>query len=201
MEEHRAVAKILVAMGIAALWLVPAPASAHFLGADSVDDGEIRYDERTEQDDALAPAIAVWNAEREIKITPDNIWNIQDLLVEDVNHTDDPHCGWWVESHSQDNIYINLPSFRPLSSDQKDHCMAHEFGHALGLAHSFDGQLMEEEFGDFPTVKPECHDKVDYHDKWGDGRVPECTAPPDPGTIPVPRDVSVPSTTIVDINH
>lgn len=74
--SRRRAASIGAMLAVAIAMMSLSPASAHFMGADSVDDGEIRFDSRTEHTEPLAHAIAVWNARGQIKIIPDNLFNM-----------------------------------------------------------------------------------------------------------------------------
>lgn len=173
-------------VGVVASMLPLSPASAHFLGEDSVDDGEIRFDTSTEQVEPLAHAIAVWNARGQIKITPDNIWNVQDLMVSDVDWPFDDACGAWRQSDGHDDIWINLPYFRPLDNDGKDSCMTHEWGHALGIDHNGDYNVMDADWTPTVETEPRCHDKEDYRTLWGGDEGYKCVSAPGTSGIWLP---------------
>ena len=53
---------VAIALGVACTTLLPTAAQAHFLGKDSVDGREIRYNDSTVNDDARNWAISSWNA-------------------------------------------------------------------------------------------------------------------------------------------
>ena len=150
---------------------------AHFQGYDSVDDGEIRYDEGTKYDVPLNHAIAVWNERKQVRIVPDNLVNIEDLYFSDIRRTDIPNCGLYDNNSSSDDIYFNIPVLDAADENFRKMCATHELGHALGLAHSIDFNVMDADAS--PTVEtiPQCHDREDYRALWG-GPVEPCPFAP-----------------------
>jgi hypothetical protein len=156
-------------VGVAGLVLVAAtPASAHFLGNDSVDGGEIRWEDNTGWDDARAHAINTWNALGRINIAPDNVTSIADLEWHSVNRSDVNFDGRWVAYGGADHIELNTYYFNGYSTTKRRGVAAHEQGHALGLGHSYSGQLMVDNTparGNITT--PQSHDKADYQSLWG----------------------------------
>ncbi|GAB1335631.1 matrixin family metalloprotease [Streptomyces sp. E-15] len=146
------------------------PASAHFLGNDSVDDREIRWEDSTRYDDARKHAINAWDNSslNRINIAPD-AWNtIADLEWRDSSRTDVTWDGLWKARTGADAIYLNVAYLKNYGTTKRRGVATHELGHALGLAHSYSGQIMVNNTparGSLTT--PQSHDKADYHALWG----------------------------------
>ena len=145
--------------------LIPASASAHFLGYDSVDGSEIRYEDYTQYDDARIWAINRWNALGEIAIRPD-AWNtITDLEFWDWNDCSASWVGIYVgQRPGAEQIYFNICYLKSADTSQRRNVALHELGHALGLAHSFPGQVMNRYITTITT--PQSHDRADYYALW-----------------------------------
>ncbi len=159
---------LLVATLLAlALAVVTTPAQAHFLGYDSVDGREIRYDDSTRFDDARQHAINVWNALGSINIAPDTWSTYADLEWFDSNRSDVNWDGLYTNTAGTDEIYLNAFYLDSYSDFSRRAVAAHEQGHALGLAHSFSGQLMYECSTCSGVNTPQGHDIEDYRALWG----------------------------------
>ncbi len=146
------------------------PASAHFLGNDSVDDREIRWEDETRYDDARKHAINAWDNStlNRINIAPD-AWNtITDLEWRDSNRSDVTWDGLWKARTGADAIYLNVHYLKNYGTTKRRGVATHELGHALGLAHSYRGQIMVNNTPDRGSLTtPQSHDKADYHTLWG----------------------------------
>lgn len=162
------------AAAVAAALLVATPASAHwFLGYDSVDNGEIRYEDESKYSSAdggtIGHAIDTWNALNPINIKPD-AWNTAtDLTWRDYSNADTTTQAYYHTHIGSDHIHMNTAKLDNLSLFKKKAVAAHEQGHSLGLDHNEtnDTQLMWA----CPTCTsintPQSHDKQDYHELWG----------------------------------
>lgn len=118
--------------------VAPSASADHFSGEDSVDGGEIRYEDYTKYDGARTRTIDAWNALGSINICPDDAWHICDLEVDDVDRPDNPAYGWWYGRDGADALKMNTATLDPITPDSKRtdyirHVMAHEFGHSLGI--------------------------------------------------------------------
>jgi hypothetical protein len=144
-------------------------ASAHFLGEDSVDGNEIRYEDYSRWDDSHV------NAEREweglvggVNIAPDSITTIADLELRDYS-ANDGLCGYWDGRTGADLLRLNNSYYNGATTTNRRACTLHEWGHAHGLAHSFNDQVMDDcpvsACGSVYTT-PQAHDRADYYAKW-----------------------------------
>jgi len=137
-------------------------------GVDSVDTSgrraEIRWREESRYDDAIVHANNAWNALLVIVIAPDTTSTVQDLEWKDASRCDVTWVGQWVWNPGADNI--NMNTCKMSGWDPKE-VAGHELGHALGLAHSFAGELMVAT-GTCNCLIPQSHDEADYYARWGE---------------------------------
>jgi Matrixin len=155
---------VMVAVGL----VDSGPAEAHFSGADSVDGSEIRWEDHTVFDDARVHSINTWNALGRIKILPDGRFTITDLKFKDFNFSNAGWDGIWTANPGADTIGYNRFYFDGYNDTQRRGVAAHEMGHALGLAHSFPGELMVDNTPQRGSITtPQSHDIADYHALWG----------------------------------
>ena len=162
MELRKGILSVLLFASI----LVAAPADAHFLGCDSVDSGEIRYGGSTQWGDAKNHGVSVWDALGSVNVAPD-VWNtIEDLTWSDVHRADVTWAGQFTcYSGSADTIKLNEHYMTVYSTNQRRNVASHELGHALGLDHSYSGQLMYQYVS--TVTYPQSHDIADYRSLWG----------------------------------
>lgn len=158
----------LLGLTLAAALIRPHRASAHYIGCDATDGGEIRWTSTTVHVTQRDYAIAQWNALGRITIAPDTASTAADVTFEDVRRPDKTWAGRYVCRW----ILIDLIQFNRAYTDgysdaRKKNVALHELGHALRLGHSFTGQVMN------PTVStvvtPQSHDRSDYCAQWGCG--------------------------------
>jgi hypothetical protein len=167
--RSRVVVSILGAMAL--IGLLAPPAHAHFLGNDSVDGSEIRYQDNTQWNDALNHAIGSWEGlTGGVNIAPD-AWNtVNDLDIGDYTNTSDGRCGFWQPRTGEDYLRLNGRYFNPYSTSDRRACMTHEWGHAHGLAHSYTDQVMDacpSSWCNSPApTTPQDHDRADYYYLW-----------------------------------
>jgi predicted Zn-dependent protease len=147
--------------------LTPSHASAHTLGYDSVDGDEIAYEDSTKYDDARVWAINRWDALGKVDIYADTAWSNSDI---DFIDTYVPWASWaglyeYETFDDTDEIYFNTYFMDGYNTTRRRHVALHELGHALGLAHSFGGQVMQPTVGSIQYLQN--HDKSDYNTLWG----------------------------------
>lgn len=118
--------------------------AAHYvLGFSSVDDGEIRWGGSTQYSSEWNSSISTWNALGEINIAPDTWWTFEDLTVDDVYESSGSWTGRWIyRSYWTDDIELNEYYLDYNTTNEKKNTITHELGHALGLAHSYYGNIM-----------------------------------------------------------
>jgi hypothetical protein len=113
----------------------------------------------------LISSVDTWNNIDEKKITWEYASSSDiDLDTEYENRPDKISYGQWNYYPNSDIITINHYMFDGLSDTEKQHTITHELGHALGLAHSYVGNLMYYELR--PTTAIGEQDNWDYQYLW-----------------------------------
>jgi hypothetical protein len=161
--------KLLVIPALLVFMLIPFTASAHFIGNDSVDGGEIRWGTAkgtTGWTSARNHSISVWNGMGVIYIAGDTTSTVEDLSFKDVDRPDVTWSGSWLPQTGADVISYNDYFFFDFEPEQRMHTALHEMGHALGIDHhDLAGNVLRSGYW-FYTQLGE-HDKADYRTLWG----------------------------------
>lgn len=159
---------VAVAVNLTLLtFLLASVAAAHFLGYSAVDGREIRWTDSTVFDSPRSYAIGKWNAEGRISIRAD-AWNtVNDLNWRDARRSDVSWAGLYTHrsgTAQEDLITFNRHYVDGYSTSRRNNVALHELGHALGLAHSYSGQVMYAYVSTITTVQ--SHDRADYRALW-----------------------------------
>ncbi len=150
---------------------------AHWLGYDSVDGCEIRWEDETKYDSARIAAQDAWEALKGdddcVDLEPDAWHTVADLEWRDVDLSNVDWVGQYDAGPGADHINLNVHYM-----DQSDwtacgdeNVTMHELGHALGLAHwNTTVQVMRRFIHPGPggfTCALGNHDISDYEHLWG----------------------------------
>lgn len=160
---------------VSALTMVVVGASAayagHFLGADSVDGREIRYEVYTQYTAPFGHSRSVWNNQGQVAIEPDSASTIADLEVRTGGTCSDDWDGRWTQRAGADLIQYNGCSFNTYDDHDRKAVASHEMGHALGIddheLSTWNDILMYSCATCSGYHYPRPHDVSDYHDLWG----------------------------------
>lgn len=146
-------------------------AFAHFTGYDSVDHStrEIRYTESSKYDAAISYAVGQWDSLGRIAIRsgqPNVTLQIVDYY-DATTSTRGSCCGGDPDTMKLNTAQLDTPGCggRPIPDGQKA-TVTHEFGHALGLAHSFLPNVMHMTCTGARALTPQSHDREDYFALW-----------------------------------
>jgi hypothetical protein len=162
--------------GDPALFLADSPFGHFELGYWSVHNNAIQYNASTTYSSLWSAAVDTWNGnpQRKVHITSTSSVNGADLLVSDTYGTgalaDIPgeYCkpgSCDFGSPTQDTIFLNTFTLALDSSTRIQNTATHELGHALGLAHSWYGNVMNYYQTTQTWLGPQ--DMYDYNDiKW-----------------------------------
>ena len=160
------------AIAIVATVATVEPTQAHFLWYDSVNDCEIRYDDRTKYDTARRTGERLWEdlkgSDDCVNVAPADANNSADVRLKDVNKPGAHWAGlyqWWPIA--VDSIKFNESVMDSYQNDCVEaNVAAHELGHAHRLAHSYINNVMHDHVHGRCTLG--THDEDDYTEKWGD---------------------------------
>lgn len=176
---------VVAAAALVAPILTVTPAEAHFLGTDSVDSGEIRFEDYLDNyDDARIHAASAWNALGRIDILGDTSVTVTDLEWFDLDRGATGWDGRYFPQPYADGIQLNEHYLRGYTTTKRRGVATHELGHALGLAHSYSGQVMVDNTparGSITT--PQSHDRADYMTLWGNSLLDDAPEQEGPSTV------------------
>lgn len=120
-------------------------------------------------DACMNQAVDSWNALGEIQIVPDSPSLSEDVEFRDVYRSD---VGWYglyaYNSRFSDDILLTTYYMDRIDVQERLHVVGEEVGHALGLDHSYCGQLVDPSCGSGKRASvPQRHDRADYFEPLG----------------------------------
>lgn len=108
--------------------------NAALQGWHLVDSGKhLDWESNTKYGTSVNNAVDLWNGHKPGVIRPDSIWVIEDVFISDfyeASTTMAVTCSCGI-------IKLNDYHYATMTADQRTKTTTHEFGHALGLDHTF----------------------------------------------------------------
>lgn len=155
------------ALAVTLIILTP-PAYAHFLGYSAVRNRGIVYQDKTRYDTEMTHAIRQWNGLGSIRLTADTLFTLEDLEWRDYSDCSSRYIGYYqYDRLFSDDIAFNVCRMNEVSPLWRRHTAGEELGHALGLDHSFCGQLVDPTCDGSTKVDTiQSHDESDYRALW-----------------------------------
>ncbi|WP_076850169.1 M43 family zinc metalloprotease [Rubeoparvulum massiliense] len=131
--------KMIKRMGIIAVVVVLSltfsiVSNAALLGWDLVDDGKhLDWDGNTKYTSSVASAVKLWEGYKPGVIRPDSAWVIEDVYLSDFYQV----SSTMAVTSSAGTIKFNDYHYSGMTTNQRIKTTTHEFGHALGLDHTY----------------------------------------------------------------
>ncbi|MFJ6809134.1 hypothetical protein ACIQRK_24430 [Streptomyces anulatus] len=140
----------------------------------SVDDGEIRWTDKTRYDGPREHALKAWQySGAKIKLRPDSASTVNDLEFRDYKGgtADRAAVAQYVRDSgtaATDYIRFNGDKMSGRSRAFMNSASTHELGHALGLCHKGGRvlSLMWTDIASPPITSPQAVDKANYSNLW-----------------------------------
>jgi hypothetical protein len=144
--------------------LIPDNYCANFNECTSVYNNELRWKNVnvTSYSSQLSSALSTWDALGSVDIIEDNSTpslEVHESSVDDVNWK-----GRWIPEVSPDSLILNSYYLTGNTSSQIQNTITHEIGHALGLYHSYTGNIMYFNQTSQTSLGPQ--DESDYYYLW-----------------------------------
>lgn len=131
----------MLAVGLAVVATIAPAWAGHHIDWSSVDSGEIRYEDNTRYDGALAHGVNTWNNISGVYFAPDDAFSIADVKLYDITGAcSAPWVGQTAQRTGADPLELNVCLMDQSTTNERYHVVTHEFGHNLGLG-DHDGQV------------------------------------------------------------
>jgi hypothetical protein len=158
---------LLAAVTIAVALPGVAVAGSHFISQDSVDDGEIRYEDQSGYDGAVDAGPHRWNPLGRVHIVRDGPCCSADLEYNDYYDSTSAPVAYYQGRAGADLINFNTYWMGAYGAEFRRAVGVHETGHALGLGDHETAQysriVMYYAVSDVEA--PKEHDRSDYYKK------------------------------------
>jgi hypothetical protein len=129
----------------------------------SVVDGQIHWNGTTTYSTAFNDSVAAWNSLSRVNIVPAS--GTAEVTISDFTNEDYPYVAYWKPLPSvPDELKMNNYHMTQTSAAEKQNIITHELGHALGLEHSYLGNIMYLFAGTQTALGPQ--DLDDYYSLW-----------------------------------
>lgn len=148
-------------------------ADTHYLGTDSVDGRDIRYEDGTKWDDARTWAEARWEElPEDVELLKDTALTNADLQMSDYNEVTNT-AAYWQPRVGADTLKFNDYWYNGYSTADRRNTTVHEFGHAFGISDHYEDQYNNTVMDSCPSEacgaaydRPQTHDKADFTHLW-----------------------------------
>ena len=171
-EKRALISVLIVAVVAVAMILGTGVVHAHFLGYDSVDDCEIRWEDETQYDTARIAAQDAWESlmgsDDCVDLEPDAWYTIADLEWLDVDLSNVIWAGLYEPETRADHLKMNSHYMDTYNQCGQNNVAMHELGHAHGIQHwTTNANVMRHLTAQPYICALGAHDIDDYSYLWG----------------------------------
>lgn len=164
---------ITMLVAVAMLATLATPAFAHFNGNDTVREGTrdvlcVDFD-TTYMESHARYAMSIWETPYGVDVREygvDCSGNVDRLEIITINSGCNSGYASYYRKwyHDFGSLRLDTSCMGNLTWSQQRHVLVHEFGHALGLAHSYGSNVMAA--SGYWGYVPQTHDRQDYCQLW-----------------------------------